>query len=315
MELNLPERLAFSEEETEAYKTLLDLQKSDEKMLEDLETAFEKFKVPESVRTKFRAEALLAKALRKELYAMAERIKNGEVLSSTDVAKMVSEVTAQQGFDMGLPLPDAELGHQFITAQNTPLGFALQVNTEPEPSELAVQLKKNGFKVRNSWFKSEELDVAVVHNREGKAAVITEFANGRRMRKMMNTAITRSMNPNMTAEAEERAIASLKKKVTEAQYASYILNGMLIESSQRSDLKYIFRKGYPTLVLSYHGEERGRIIACLCLHPFGYYAGTYCGAMTPTDEVIAHLLMMRADEHKFWAKSGQWPAYDPRSGI
>ena len=37
--------------------------------------------------------------------------------------------------------------------------------------------------------------------------------------------------------------------------------------------------------------------------------------MTPTDEVIAALMLMRGDEAKFWGKSGQWKASDPRSGL
>lgn len=108
---------------------------------------------------------------------------------------------------------------------------------------------------------------------------------------------------------------SLKEKLTAAQWNSYVLTGIFPETSKRSGLTYFFRKGFPTLALSYHGDEQGRIIAALCLHPFGYYAGTHCGAMTPTDEVIAHLLLMRADEHGFWKKSGQWHITDTRSGV
>mgnify|MGYP001602774647 FL=1 len=125
----------------------------------------------------------------------------------------------------------------------------------------------------------------------------------------------RAMLPNLTAEAEFKAMDSLRLKLSPNQWTSYVLTGVFPEHSLRSDLHYIFRKGLPTLVLSYHGTKGGRVIAALCLHPFGYYAGTHVGAMTPTDEVIAHLLLMRGDEHGFWGKAGQWEAIDPRSGI
>jgi hypothetical protein len=62
-------------------------------------------------------------------------------------------------------------------------------------------------------------------------------------------------------------------------------------------------------------ETGGKVLAALCLHPMGFYQFTHAGLMTPTDEVIAHLLMIRTDEHKYWAKSGQWPTTDSRSGV
>ena len=119
----------------------------------------------------------------------------------------------------------------------------------------------------------------------------------------------------MEAEAELKAVESLKIKLNRNQFSSYVLTGMFLERSPRSDLHYVFRKGFPTIALSFHGGESARVIACLCMHPVGYYQGTHCGIMAPTDEVIAHLSMMRADERRFWAKSGQWSAMDPRSGI
>ena len=39
----------------------------------------------------------------------------------------------------------------------------------------------------------------------------------------------------------------------------------------------------------------------------GYYGNTWAGVMCPTDEVIAHLLMMRGSEEKFWANANQHP--------
>ena len=114
---------------------------------------------------------------------------------------------------------------------------------------------------------------------------------------------------------ELKAIELLRSRITESQFNSYMLNGCFPERSPRSDLFYVFRKGLPTLVLSYHKSEEGNVIAALCMHPMGYYQYTFAGVMTPTDEVIAHLLTMRSDERRYWAKSGQWPVTDLRAGV
>ena len=58
-----------------------------------------------------------------------------------------------------------------------------------------------------------------------------------------------------------------------------------------------------------------KILACLCMHPIAYYAGSWAGAMCPTDDVIAHLSLMRADEHMFWKRSNQHPPYRPEAGL
>ena len=63
---------------------------------------------------------------------------------------------------------------------------------------------------------------------------------------------------------------------------------------------YLFRKGRPTIALR-QDEDVNYALCALCLHPIGYYGDTWAGVMCPTDEVIAHLLMMRGSEEKFWA--------------
>jgi len=62
-------------------------------------------------------------------------------------------------------------------------------------------------------------------------------------------------------------------------------------------------------------EERAYWLCALCLHPIGYYGDTWAGVMCPTDEVIAHLLMMRGSEEKFWANANQHPIDHPAAGV
>lgn len=45
------------------------------------------------------------------------------------------------------------------------------------------------------------------------------------------------------------------------------------------------------------------------------YRNTMCGAMCPTDDVMAHLLLMRGDEHMFWRRANQHPPHSPNSGL
>jgi len=77
---------------------------------------------------------------------------------------------------------------------------------------------------------------------------------------------------------------------------------------------YLFRKGRPTIAMR-EREECAYWLCALCLHPIGYYGDTWAGVMCPTDEVIAHLLMMRGSEEKFWANANQHPIDHPAAGV
>lgn len=286
---------------------------------EQMRAECDRYRIPESAREEIYREVRLSRAMQEAAFKAAMAIVQGEDVSFDAFAQETAAIAEAQGFDMGIPFPDFDMGNPFISAKGTPLGGALQYNTLMAETELAGELQARGHRVRSSWEMLGDRTVAIVEDETGRLRVETSPHAGIRMRKSMNTALTRGGLPNLTAEAELRAMESLKTKLTPNQWNSYVLSGIFPERSKRSDLHYIFRKGLPTMVLSYHGNDfikkSGRIIACLCLHPYGYYQGTHCGAMTPTDEVMAHLLLMRADEHTFWKKSGQWQATDPRSGL
>lgn len=254
------------------------------------------------------SEIRLSRALRQEVASIAARMAAGETVTMAELGQRMAAVAASLGHDMGVPMPDLDFGHQFITAARTPIGAALQANTGGRDTASVTVL--------NGWTKLGDEQILLIEQ-GGRRRVARVPLAGARLRQWIDTCSLRTRVPNLTAEAEWAAMALLKTKVTEVQWGSYLLNGCFLERSRRSDLLYIFRKGFPTLVCSHHGAyaREGRILAALCLHPFGYYDGTFCGSMTPTDEVLSHLLLMRADEHRFWAKSGQWAAHDLRSGL
>ncbi len=117
-------------------------------------------------------------------------------------------------------------------------------------------------------------------------------------------------------DTEMTAIDRLSSLLAEHQFRLYVLTGAFIESSKRSGLSYMFRRCRPTVAMTPHKHANEMtVLACLCLHPLGYYSNTFGGAMVPTDDLIAHLLLMRGDEHMFWKRANQHHAVSPESGL
>lgn len=115
-------------------------------------------------------------------------------------------------------------------------------------------------------------------------------------------------------EQEQRALQLLGTLVRHHTLKMYLLSGMFLETSKRSGLTYCFRKLRPTVVLDTRGPEL-RIRCTLCLHPIGYYRGSWAGALCPTDDLISHLMLMRGDEPMLWRRANQHPPYRPESGL
>ena len=115
-------------------------------------------------------------------------------------------------------------------------------------------------------------------------------------------------------EQESRALQLLATMLRHHQFKKYLLTGMFLESSPRSGVMYVFRKLRPTIAVTHQGE-RLKILCALCLHPIAYYDGSWAGAMCPTDDVIAHLMLMRANEPLFWRRANQHAAHLPEAGL
>lgn len=117
-------------------------------------------------------------------------------------------------------------------------------------------------------------------------------------------------------EAECTAVDKLATLIKPHLFEMYVMTGTLLETSRRSQVSYIFRRCRPTLALRPAQDDNYmRCIAALCLHPIGYYEGTWAGSMVPTDELISHLLLMRGDEPMYWRRANQHPAWSPLAGI
>lgn len=116
-------------------------------------------------------------------------------------------------------------------------------------------------------------------------------------------------------EQESRALQLLGSMLRHSVFKKYLLTGMFLEQSSRTGIHYLFRRLKPTVALRVTEEGGARILAALCLHPIAYYAGSWAGAMCPTDDVIAHLVLMRGDEPLFWRRANQHPPGRPEAAI
>lgn len=265
-------------------------------------------------------EQELRDAIQRYLDGVVFDLIQGHTVSYDAAYTAINQIASEHGFLSGVPIPVlGEHPPDLVMASGVPLAEVFHMQQEhrrhQRETEMAEELTMSRVRVRNSWHVLGDKTVCVVESTEGPMA-FPRYDAGNRLRKLIRGGEVRH-HAHQTAAAEFKALESLRTRVSESQFDSYVLSGMFPERSPRSDIWYFFRKGYPTLAVTFHGkhEGNGKVLAALCLHPMGYYAGTHVGLMTPTDEVIAHLLMMRADEHKFWAKSGQWAAEDTRSGI
>lgn len=166
------------------------------------------------------------------------------------------------------------------------------------------------FKIVNSWWNSRyQVTVGVAKDKRGQVQL--RIWGEDRLAFTIRTLEAAVVWP---MEAEKKAHEKLAGLIPSDQFEIYVLTGHFAEISKRSKLTYLFRRGRPTVVLRQDNEFSFALCA-LCLHPIGYYGDTWAGVMCPTDEVIAHLLMMRGSEHKFWANANQHPIDRPAAGV
>lgn len=175
--------------------------------------------------------------------------------------------------------------------------------------------------------EENDLEGAVIRNRfpcwYGRAEVVIWEKDGRidwgrvpRVHHVEQQLQTLGCADAWGIEQEQRALKLLGSLLRHRQFKQYLLTGMFLETSPRSRVHYLFRRLRPTLALRDQGDGKGsRILCALCLHPIAYYAGSWAGGMCPTDDVVAHLMMMRGDEVMFWRRANQHSATAPEAGI
>jgi hypothetical protein len=179
---------------------------------------------------------------------------------------------------------------------------------EEQPAKLAGACD---FTRVNSWWNSRyQLNIKVFKDRAGRS----RFGIGVEDR-LAFTIRTLDAAAVWPIEAEQKAQKKLASLIPAHLFELYQLTGHFAEMSKRSQVTYLFRKGRPTIALRQTEEGGSSVLCALCLHPIGYYGQTWAGVMCPTDEVIAHLLMMRGSEEKYWANANQHPLDHPAAGV
>lgn len=172
--------------------------------------------------------------------------------------------------------------------------------------------------VRNSWW-SDRKQCYIFLVQKGER-VVRQYSRKVRPVTRFNLQIdTVGASSAWNIEAEREAMVKLRSLLTPHLADMYELTGAFMETSKRSGLTYFFRRLRPTVVMCPVNRRDDsapmKVLNVLCLHPLGYYQGTWAGAMVPTDDVIAHLVMMRGDEHLFWKRANQHHLYEPEAGL
>lgn len=199
----------------------------------------------------------------------------------------------------GIPIPVD--GEELVIEPSYPFAEALSQKKEA-PEE--------GIKVRNCFYSTRWRCDIYIFEHDG----VIKYAKFPAFHGLSHQLQTIGASFAWGIEQEHNALKLLGTLVRHHTFKQYLLTGSFLETSKRSGLTYMFRKLRPTAVLH---EKKGQmcVLCALCMHPIAYYANSWGGAMCPTDDVIAHLMLMRADESMLWRRCNQHPPHRPEAGL
>lgn len=188
------------------------------------------------------------------------------------------------------------------------LGKKTKSNT-PKPKKI-----KNDACERNSWWSARLQKRVIIEEclSTKKIHYIVDEKTYHKSAIYVNTYIASDV---FNFKAEEKAVEKLTAHISKEQINKYKLLGFFLEESKRSKVMYVFRRARPTLALRWIPKLGYKLLASLCFHSVAYYSGSWCGALVPTDDVLSHLIMMRADEHRFWKLSSQHSETHPQADF
>lgn len=224
----------------------------------------------------------------------------------------------------GVPVPVPELRLQLC--KNHPLAAKIaeaeRILYPPDPGRHECADDEGRVVVVNTWFSySKHMRVLLLRDlATGKTSVITEpVSTDQSMNRLTFALRTIGASEAWSLEAEANAMDKLFGLLSAQQTRHYLMTGSFLETSKRSGVTYLFRRLRPTVAMTSRNRDARndsmRCLAVLCLHPVGYYRNTWAGCMTPSDDVIAHLLLMRGDEAGFWRQANQHAAWSPEAGL
>lgn len=219
------------------------------------------------------------------------------------------ELGQAQGEWAGIPLPI--MGERMIVDPSYAFAKCFEKTLNEETLKEAEHDDK--IKYRNSWWSNRLKTLVFIYEDDGKIKHLIDYQDNR-----LSMALhTMGCSVAWGIEQEHRALTLLGELVPHHTFKYYLLTGTFLESSKRSGLTYVFRRNRPTLALDARskGASTAKVLAALCMHPIAYYDQTWAGAMCPTDDVIAHLMLMRGDEHMLWKRCNQHQPNRPEAGL
>lgn len=240
-------------------------------------------------------------------------------LDATTFRRMVGLLGDRVGEWAGIPVP---LDHTRIRVEDRYpwKGIEYVGGPQPRPRSCTSEESDETVHFRNTWYSAARRAYVTIFSQQGRIQKLLEPRREyvRRMNFWLNTA---GASAAWDMEAEYAAQEKLRSLLKPHLFEMYFLTGSFLESSPHSRVTYLFRRLRPTLAMvpadrtKPPDEDRMKVIAALCLHPIGYYEQTWAGAMCPTDDVLAHLLHVRADEHGFWRRANQHDPESAEAGI
>lgn len=234
-------------------------------------------------------------------------------MSWSQLRKTLDRIGLETNEWAGLPCPVEEA--RLVVAPKYPRYEQLNGCTLKEESQ-KVQAEDLLYEEVNSWYNQEwKCYVSLFRNKlTGQVihGMIPADTHGKKVAarlKMLGIGLT------MDIESERKALSTLRALIKPHMADAYEMLGWFIETSKVSGVTYLFRKLAPTVAFRINEDSSYQYLAALCLHPIAYYDGLPMGSMVPTDDVIAHLVMMRADEHMFWRKANQHGPLSPGANL
>ena len=204
----------------------------------------------------------------------------------------------------GYPLPLGD-GYPLVVEPTYPRAEQIMAIGRKPPEEIP-----EGTKIRNTFWSWRWRTEVVIWEENGKIEW-GPLGTSNQLGMLLNTL---GASDAWGIEQEAAAVQTLGTLIRHRQFKQYLQTGMFMERSPRSHVSYLFRRLRPTIAIS-SNSGTAKALCALCLHPIGYYDGSWAGAMTPTDDVIAHLSLMRGDEAMLWRRANQHPSYRKEAGI
>lgn len=167
-----------------------------------------------------------------------------------------------------------------------------------------------GAEIVNRFYSSKKGRDVVIWRKDGK----TDWGTAGTVHGLHHALLTLGASHAWGIKQEANAVQLLASMLRHHQFKQYMLTGSFLEKSARSGVLYLFRRLRPTVAIRCKGDS-SRILAALCMHPIGYYESSWAGAMCPTDDVVAHLALMRGDEPMFWRRCNQHAPWRPEAGL